>query len=280
MDVVADFGSMIERDAWAFMVRSERLLPHPKAAIKAALYAAFADPKVPNREAVETGIWMLTQYATTAELSQDPETLAVWNRLQDYFSRHARGEITNEEALEATSRLFRAAGPLGAPRRLTRVQRRARAACWLDLLEHFPEIWPASSRPGVYLEWMYEHAGDVHETAKSTMDQLQLVDSSDPHTRTRALAYFQSLHAELGELVKEALDREPPPEQARQHETYTAAAGWVARNLTEYVQARLDGDRDAAAKSATQFIQMLELFEKWDKTYHDAIQLRAGVKPT
>lgn len=279
-DVVADFGKVVERDSWAFIVRSERSLPHPKALVRSALYAAFAEADGHDRDVVEAGIWILTQYAPEAEIASEPETLAVWKRLYDLMARVGRGEISAELALEETGRIVVAAGPLGAPRRLHRVHRRSRAACWLDLLEHFPEVWPESSRAGVHLEWIYEHAGDVLETAKEAMAQLQKGSSQSADERTRAVAYFDTLYKELGDLLNEATGYKPPKEEEARHDSYVSVVGWAGRNLREYVEARLSGDSDAAAKSGRQFTETMDLLEQWDSTYHQARELSARSSPT
>lgn len=273
-EVVADFGKVIERDSWAFVVRSERSLPYPKAAIRAALYAAFAEPDGQHRDVVEAGIWMLTQYASEAEIASEPESLAVSNRLHDLVARVGRDEISAEAALEETGRIIVAAGPLGAPRRLQRMHRRSRATCWLDLLEHFPEVWPESARAGVYLEWMYEHAGDVLQTAREAMNELQKVSSENADERTRAAAYSDSLYKELIDLLKEATAYKTPEEEKSRHEIYVSAVGWAGRNLQGYVAGRLSGDSDGAAKSGSQFVEIIELFEKWNRTYHHALEMR------
>ena len=264
VDVVADFGALMEKNAGNYHVHPESELPYPIDLIRRAQDVALNDPLYePVRPQLDAAISDLENYVADEDFapyrfSADAFALFMRTIASPEFQRLLASDA--DAALAMTGSL-----PDGTTERLApldRLLRRRRTARWSDLRQRLPHLFSDDDNETAFELWMLAHAADVHTVASETREQLHRAERGQPDQEAAARAFRERLQ-ELGQLSDEGLAYAPVPQScAERADIYRSVLARTSGSLHDVVRAELEGREADSVEAQKRFEEMLGILAR------------------
>lgn len=271
VDILGDYGALMERNASGYHIRPESELPYPAEVIRAAQEVALHDPNYAGvREQLFAAIDDLEGYLPNAELAPYQTSLDLYSVFLRTIATQEYRRLLEKDPGAAMHRVAYPSDEFERLRPFERKVRLRRHDRWLDLVTRLPHLFDEETRVERFVRWMYMHASDVLELARRAraaydemLDESQRSGASDAF-RAR-LAAFSALMGELRENVDHAECRLPgPPGHEERATWYFSVVTHAHGGLAEMTHAAGAGDESAARQGAERFEAAMTVLTQLD----------------